>query len=130
MPKYRAEDVIVNIDGDIVTGLAEGSYVESGRNTEKREFQVGAQGNVIVNESADDTGYFNLTLQETSPFNDVLRALFNSGDEFSISVTDRNTNAASSSASEAYVADLPENEKAEEAEDREWPIIAVDYEEE
>ncbi|WP_408956231.1 phage structural protein [Natroniella sp. ANB-PHB2] len=129
MANYNTDLVTVIVDGFIVTGFADGTYISCGRNEDKREFEVGAQGDVVVVENADDTGFFNFTLQQTSPANSVLRALFKSGASFAVSVNDPNDNSASSFASECYVANLPDNEKEEGSGDREWEILAADYEE-
>ena len=129
MAQYYADDVNVVIDGVIATGFADGTYVTGERNEEKRELEVGAQGDVVMVEASDDTGTVSITLQQTSPTNDLLRGLYNSGEDFAISVDDPNDNTANIEGSECYVANLPSAEKDGSVTDREWEILVVDYEE-
>lgn len=126
---YDPELVTLIVDGFIVTGFADGTYISAERNEDMRELEVGSQGEVIVLENADSTGTFSFTLQPTSPANSILRQLAKSGAEFAVSVNDDNENCANSFASECYVANLPGNEKSDSVENREWQILAVDYEE-
>ena len=126
---YDPELVNLIVDGFVVTGFADGTFINAERNEDLRELEVGAKGEVIVVENADDTGMFSFTLQPTSPANSVLRQLAKSGESFATSVVDDNDNSANSFASECYVASFPSNDKADSPEDREWEVLAVDYEE-
>lgn len=131
MPKYSPEDVNFVFDGGLVaTGLAEDEFVTAERNTEKRSFKVGAQGEVVVNESADDTGTVTVTIDQTSPTNKEFRRLYNSGKAFDLNVADNNPNTADVSGSECYIENLPSKSSGAESGDREWNILVVDYTEE
>jgi hypothetical protein len=130
VPRYSPKDVHITTNGLIITGIAEGTFVEASRNTEKREFQVGAKGEAIVNESADDTGTIKLTLQQTSPSNGILRDLFKQNIPFPASVVDYNPNTANVFGSECYIKNTPGKKNGDKADKNEWEILVVDYKEE
>jgi hypothetical protein len=131
MPKYSTEKVhIIFNSGLVMTSFAEDDFVEAERNTEKRSFSVGAKGEVIVNESANNTGTVTVKLKQTSPTNKDLRDLYKSGAAFDINVTDDNPNTANVSGSEAYVKNTPGKSNGTEVGETEWEILVVDYQEE
>lgn len=131
MPKYSAKNVNITFDGGlVVTGLAEDTFVETERNTQKREFKVGAKGTAVIVESADDTGTATITLDQTSPTNNEFRRLYNSGEAFDLNVADNNPNSADSGGSECYIANTPGKSNGSSSGDNEWEILVVDYTEE
>lgn len=66
MFKYNPNDTTVTIDGVFVTGLGE-DMIEFEFDEERFETVVGAQGDVVVNETNNQLASMTLTLQASSP---------------------------------------------------------------
>ena len=66
MAKYNPNDTTVTLDGVYVTGMGE-DMIEFEFDEERFEAVVGAQGDVVVNETNNRLATFTLTVQATSP---------------------------------------------------------------
>lgn len=66
MFKYNPNDTTVTIDGVFVTGMGE-DMIEFEFDEERFEAAVGAQGDVVVNESNNHMATMTLTIQASSP---------------------------------------------------------------
>lgn len=66
MHTYNPNDVVITIDGCFLTGLGE-DMVEWEFDEERFETVVGAQGDVVVNETNNKLATATLTIQASSP---------------------------------------------------------------
>lgn len=66
MYKYNPKDTTVTVDGVYLTGMGE-SMVEFEFDEDNFELAVGAQGDVVMNESNNKIATFKVTLQASSP---------------------------------------------------------------
>ena len=78
---YDPAQVILTVDGNDITGFADGSFVEVTRNVDAFELSVGADGESTRAKSNDRSGKFKFVLQQSSPSNDVLSAIANADEE-------------------------------------------------
>jgi hypothetical protein len=68
---YNANDCVIDWGAMSITGLAE-DMVTGEKDEENFETQVGAQGDVVVNEKNNNLGTVTVTIQHTSPQRDQL----------------------------------------------------------
>lgn len=66
MFKYNPNDTTVTLDGVFITGMGE-DMIEFSFDEERFETVVGAQGDVVVNETNNNTASMTMTLQVSSP---------------------------------------------------------------
>lgn len=90
---YDSKQVIITIGAHVVTGYAEDTFVNIEENGDGMSQTVGANGEVARSVSQNRTCNITLTLQQTSPSNDVLSALVDAdrltGDGlFSVAIAD------------------------------------------
>lgn len=130
MANYDPQEVVIVVDGEFLVGFAEDSMIEAGRMNPKRDSAVGAQGRVVFIENADDRGEVTITLQATSPSNEKLQELYESGEEFSFLALDSNFDDGDVSAygSRCKVANQPPFERGSDLTENEWELIVADYE--
>lgn len=123
---YVPEKVSVSIAGHIVSGYAEGSFVEVDYTNDRISMSKGADGETARVITSDDSGSVTIRLLQTSLSNDVLSALYladitsHSG-LFPLTVKDDNGNTKIFSDA-AWVKKLPTTSFGNELEDREWVI--------
>jgi hypothetical protein len=91
MQTYDPRDVILNVNGTIITGFAENSFISAEKNEDSFTPYVGAQGDVAVAEKADPTGKITLKVQLTSPSFLYLDNLALTKDFYPVTLIDRNT---------------------------------------
>lgn len=76
MPKqYGPADVFISFAGNLLSGYADGDFCSIKRNSDQQSQYVGADGEVCVVASADQSGEITITLQGSSASNDILSAL-------------------------------------------------------
>lgn len=130
MAQYDPTKVITIVDGHYLTGFGEDTMVSISRMEDKRSIYVGAQGETTFMKSANDAAEVTFTLAENSPSNKKLMDLYRRDSSFSFATQDFNYfNDVSSIASECVVQNLPDKESGAELGEREWVLIAADYEE-
>lgn len=127
MSVYDPKDVKVVVNGTIITGFAEGTFVQCQKNTETYSMDVGAQGEVDFAKSADNTGQITLTIKQTSPSSSFLTKLAKGRDSFPAAVIDRNTNGVNAGGTECRIQKIADIEKAAEISTSEWVILVADY---
>jgi len=128
MAQYDPKKVNLIISGFVAVGFAEGTFISAERAEEKRSQRVGAKGSVETIKNANDTGTINITLQQTSPTNNVLKALYKSDRKFKTVVTD--TNIAGDigiDGTDCSVENLPTFDRGDETEDVEWTLLVDDF---
>lgn len=69
------KDVILTVDGKIITGYSQDTYIEVDRDSNQVEDEVGAEGDVVRRITNDRRGTITITLLQTSPSNLILSAL-------------------------------------------------------
>ena len=124
--QYDPAAVIVTIDSQDIAGFADGTFVTAARNNDIFTLTVGADGEATRAKSNDLSGRFTITLQQTSPSNDVLSALADADElsnqgVFAIQVADRSGNTLSSG-ERGWIVKKPDAGFGKETENREWII--------
>ena len=123
MRTYDSQNTNVIVDGVILTGFSEGSFVTAERLEDNFTEYVGAQGEVSISESNNKTGEITVTLESTSPSVPYLVKLANKKGEAAIvpiSIVDLNTNSIQVSAGRARIRKLPTYETGPEIVEREF----------
>ncbi len=127
--QYTAQDVSINVDGLIITGLASGTFVKCEKNEDKYIPYVGSQGEVVRAHNADPTGKITFTTEITSPSNLYLTQRANSPDLFPVKVVDMNPQSQQTAGgSECWVEKHANFERGAEVGEIEWVIYVADYE--
>lgn len=121
---YDPSKVLVIVNGNIMSGFADGTFVVVEREVEAFAKVVGADGEVTRTKSANKSGSMTITLKQTSASNLVLSALANLDEASSAGVVPVILKEASSVAfaTEGWVQKQPPMEYGNEAGDREWII--------
>ena len=86
--KYNAKDCVVTIDGVYITGMGE-DMVTGEKDEDNASAVVGAQGDVVVNETNNTLGTIKVTVQGTSPQLAYLKKLARTKAIFPIWVTNK-----------------------------------------
>lgn len=127
MNAYDPKDVKVVVDGAVLTGFADGTFVQCQKNTETYSMDVGALGEVDFSKSADETGQITVTLKHTSPSNRTLTKHAKGRNSFPVQVIDRNTNGVTAGGTECRIQKLPDQERSKEISSLEWVFLVADY---
>jgi hypothetical protein len=118
------QQVNVSIGGNIITGFADGTFLNVERDEDTWNKVVGADGSVARSKSANKAATLTLTLLQTSPSNDILSALAaldeETGDaEIPIIIKD-NSGTTLVSAPESWIQKPPAIVYGKEVQNREW----------
>lgn len=90
MQNYDPKKVSVIVDGHIVVGYMDGTFVTTEKNADNITPHIGADGDVTVTENADNTGKITLTIKQNSASLSTVIELANTRKEFSARVIDSN----------------------------------------
>lgn len=71
---YAANKVVLTVNGNIIVGYADGDFCKISRDVDAYTKVVGADGFISRALSANQGGSIEITLQATSPSNDILSA--------------------------------------------------------
>lgn len=123
--QYNAMDCTVTVDGVYITGLGE-TMVTGEKDEEFFSTAVGAQGDVIINETNNQLGTITLTVQATSPQKSFLLNLAKNRAIFPIWVVNKSINERMGG-TKASIKNFPSMEQGTEAGDREFEIAVFDY---
>lgn len=126
--KYNAKDCVVTVDSVYITGLGE-DMVTGEKDEDNVSAVVGAQGDVVVNETNDTLGTVKLTVQGTSPQLAFLKKLARTKAMFPIWVTNKALKEKFGG-TKAMVRKSAAVGYGKELEDREFDIMVFDYTEE
>ena len=123
---YDAKDVSIIISDRAASGF---NSVSVTRESDTWSDDVGADGEVARSKSNDKRGNFELTMQQTSEFNDFLSSLHNEDEAtgnkiFNVTVKDNRGKSLHESA-EAWIQKLPDSEYAQASGERVWSIRAA-----
>lgn len=122
---YNPKDCVVTVGGVYITGMGE-DMVSCEKDEDSFTTAVGAQGDVVVNQSCSQLGTITVTVQGTSPQKDYLLGLARSGSMFDIWVINKSINEKVGG-SKAMMKKPPTLEQGTELADREFEAQVFDY---
>lgn len=124
---YDATNVTVMVDGQFITGFAEGSFVECEKDEDNFNTKISAQGDVAVAVRNNTLGTITITLSQTSPSISLLDKLANTKKQFPVSVISNNEVKEKVYGTKAMVKKPANKTFSDEIEDREYEIQVFDY---
>ncbi|MBC3889515.1 DUF3277 family protein [Acetobacterium paludosum] len=125
---YDFNDISFIVDGVIATGLSDGDdAVSCGQNEDNFKESVGAQGDVILNEINNKTGFFKVKVQSTSPACAQYEKLANTGVLVPVQVIDSTTGGINASCTKGRVKKTPDKKWGATSSEREYEFFAIDY---
>lgn len=122
---YNAKDCTITVNNVYITGLGE-SMITGSKDEEFFSPTVGAQGDIVINETNNDIGTMTLTVQATSPQKGYLMQLARERTMFSIWAVNKSIGERMGGTM-ARIKNYPELSNGTEAEDREFEIAVFDY---
>ncbi len=122
---YNPKDCVITVGGVYITGLGE-DMVKCEKDEDNFTTGVGAQGDVVVNQSNNELGTVTVTVQGTSPQKDYLLGLCKSSELFDIWVINKSI-SEKVGGSQAMMKKTPSLEQGTELADREFEIQVFDY---
>lgn len=125
MTSYDAKDCVITWGSLFLTGLGE-DMVTGAKDEEMFSTNVGAQGDIVVNEMNNDLGTVTVTLQATSPQRAQLIADAKAGVVKSLWVNNKAL-GTSFGGTQARIKNYPETSFGQEAEDGEFEFQVFDY---
>lgn len=120
MYNYNPKDVTVTIDGVFVTGLGE-DMISFEFDEERFSTAVGAQGDVVVNESNNQLASLTLTVQASSPQYSMMLEYAKKGTVFPVWVVNKSIGERCGG-TQARFKNTPSISYGTELEDREFEI--------
>lgn len=122
---YNPKDCVITVGGVYITGLGE-DMVSCEKDEDNFSASVGAQGDVVVNQSNNNLGTITVTVQGTSPQKDYLMGLAKSRGMFDVWVINKSI-GEKVGGSQATMKKPPAMEQGTELADREFEIQVFDY---
>lgn len=122
---YNPQDCVITIGGVYITGLGE-DMVSGEKDEDSFSAVVGAQGDVVVNQSNNQLGTITVTVQGTSPQKSYLMGLAKTQSMFDIWVINKSI-GEKMGGSKAMMKKPPTLEQGTELADREFEIQVFDY---
>ena len=126
---YSPKDVTVIVNGEYITGFAEGTFVTIEKDEDSISPSVGAQGDVAVAISCNNLHSATFILQQTSPSVATLDRLHKAGNMFTVSVTCKSKDGSideSFDCESALVKKPATRNYSNEIESREYSIQCLD----
>lgn len=128
MKNYSPGEISVIVDGAIISGFADGTFINVARDEESSTFVPSATGGGSRTKNANKAGRFTFTLQQTSESNQVLSDLLKrdeDGENVLVSVLVRdNSGSDLHKAEQCYIVQYPSSDYAKELSNREWVLQA------
>ena len=125
MTEYNAKDCVITWGSTYLTGLAE-DMVTGAKDEEFFSTSVGAQGDVVVNETNNPLGTVTVTLQGTSPQRKQLIADAKAGVIAPLWVDNKNL-GRKFGGTQARIKNFPEDAEGAELDDLEFEFQVFDY---
>jgi hypothetical protein len=125
MTQYNAKDCTITANGVYITGLGE-DMVTGKKDEEFFSTSVGAQGDVVMNETNNTLGTITVAVQGTSPQKGMLMDLAKAGTVFPIWATNKSIGERMGG-TQARIKNYPELKQAAELDDREFEFQVFDY---
>lgn len=121
---YDPTKIKIYASGILLKDFGEDTFVKVSRTVPMRSMKVGADGNITVNKSANNTGKAEITLMNNSASNAVLKGLALLDGGFPIAIVDLNfAGDLGASTLYAWVENTPDFERAAEVGECTWPIM-------
>jgi len=124
---YDFKKVSLIVDGRHHTGFMDGSPIRAEQNNDGVTPHVGADGEVVFAESADQTGTITVTYKHTSPALAHVRQLYKARKTFPIMLDDQNDPRVRVGGTEARVLKMPPLERGTEVTGVEVQYFVADY---
>jgi len=132
MKSYSPGEISVIVDGQIISGFAEGTFISVARDEDSSTFVPSATGGGSRTKNANKSGKFTFTLQQTSESNQALSDLLKAdedGDNILVPVLVRdNSGSDLHKAEQVYIVKYPQADYAKELSNREWILQAENLE--
>ena len=113
---YDPKKVTVNVGGRIITGFADSSVVTVSASEDRVTPSVGAQGDVVYSENANESGTVTMSLQPTSASVAYLKGIAAGRRETDILISDANADTAETvSGCRCRVTRIPDSKKEKTA---------------
>lgn len=129
---YSPGEIVMTVNGVAMGGFADGTFITVARDEQSFTKVTGADGTVSRSKSNNRSGTVTLSLQQTSPSNEVLSALLaqdeldNSG-VVPVLIKD-NSGTARFFSGTGWVQGMPSVEYGKEIANREWVVEMADME--
>lgn len=123
---YNAKDCVITVDNIYITGFGE-DMVTCEKKEDLFETEVGAQGDVVVNEINDPLGTIKLTVLANCPQKALLIQYAKTAHEFPIWVTNKSLGEMAGG-TKARIKNYPESSQGKTVGQREFEIEVFDYE--
>lgn len=123
---YNAKDCVITVDGIVITGFGD-EMVTGEKQEDLFETEVGAQGDIVLNEKNNPLGTIKLTTLANSPQKPMLIRYANTGKEFSIWVVNKSL-GEKMGGTKARVKKQPDAAQGATVGNREFTIEVFDYE--
>lgn len=128
--QYDAKQVQVIVDGQSITGFADGTFVEIEFDEQQWNKVTGADGLTSRAKTNNNTGTVTVTLLATSSGNDILSSIWNKDRRsntgvFNLLVKDSTGRTVWSSA-QAWIQQMPTQSFSKEVDERAWVIDCVE----
>ncbi|MGL5714710.1 MAG: phage structural protein [Paraclostridium sp.] len=124
---YDPTKVKVYAGAVLMKDFGEDTFIKVSRTVPMRSQKVGADGNLTINRSANNTGMMEITIMNNSASNAVLKTLALLDEGFPIAIVDLNfAGDLGASSIYAWVENTPDFERAAEVGECTWPIIVAD----
>lgn len=128
MKTYSPDEISVIVDGQIISGFAEDTFVNVARDEESATFVPSATGGGSRTKNANKAGKFTFTLQQTSESNQVLSDYINrdeNGENIILPVLVRdNSGSDLHKAEQCYIVKPADSQYAKSLQNREWVLQA------
>ncbi|MBU8908504.1 phage structural protein [Desertibacillus haloalkaliphilus] len=124
---YDLADVISRIDGNVITGYADGTAIEVQKLEDNFTSKATADGGTVVSENNDNRGLITLTLDQTSPSIAVLNRLANSKRMYPARVIDTSSRKQKAGGSKARVRKPADASWGRESGDQTFEIEVFDF---
>lgn len=130
--QFNPKDVIVTYGGAILSGFADGTFVNVERTSDAFTMSTGADGETTRVGSADRSGTITLTFNQSSPSNDVLSLIANNDERqgngvLPFLVKDSNGTSVFATAY-AWIRKMPAAAWSKDVETREWVLDCAELE--
>jgi hypothetical protein len=129
---FSPKETAVIVGSAIISGFADGTYIDAERTSDSFTMSSGADGQVTRVASADKSGTITLTLAQSSPSNDVLSAIAlndeNTGTGVVPIAIKDNSGTTTLVAAEGWIRKPANVSFSKEIETREWVIDCAEVE--
>lgn len=124
---YDPKKVSLIVNGTIIVGFMDGTFISASKNEDNVIPHVGAKGEVSYTESANDTGNLTFTLKQNSSSLPALQALAKQRKDFAAQTVDANDNNFKAGGTQCRILKTPGRDFGSEVSGVEVQIHVADY---